>query len=767
MLSFRTRRLLVLAIGLVAPGSDPLSARAPLPDKDERTPAQIKAAQDDLNELRRLAREPKTEPARLWKLWQDFRIKHPGSPEWAGAAAVMAKVPSPLDRLDRSQIPPEDRPEWLPEGVVAVLGDQRGRHWEMVSRMVVSPDGQLVVSAGRHLRIWDAATLMEGPVVPSGPCAFAPKGRLLAVGNDKGASLWDLSGRRPREVATVAGHDTRPFVAFSGDGRLVTVSADKAIVWDIRGPKPVSLSVRMRQPPVWGRGIWRLSPDGRWLAQVDPLWESPSFRLWDLNAPSDREPFLLDGAQHPFAFAADGKSLATTTKRSRNRRIWDVSGDRPKPLQDLVGYRHQVDPLTFSPDGQFLVTGCQALRTLVIWPLFESGHKALGLKPGQAYAEHELKFTPYSAAFFPDGKTLVLGGTDGEVRLWDMARSAVRLPRPRGHTARVQSVAFSPDCRGLASGAQDETARLWDLSDGKPAELAALPTKGAWVQQVAFAPQGRHLAALSGSAYAEQDRNLVRLWDLSGDQPKEVFRKRSHELGVRNLAFSPDGKQVAVSGEDNDGPLDPEAPVRVGVVRLWALEDGTLVDRGAMRPPPDSEDTWPLQLGPFLTPGQRLLVGLGRDCLLWEQKDGKTREVTRIENERGARPPFALSPDGKVFALYRDTLIREPMLRCQPYLRLFDRSGTTFGERKEMLIDDYPDGLLFTHDAKVLIARTKFAAVRLYDVDTGRKLSQIDFPGDVLGMDLAPDGRHLATANANGTVYVFRLPLLFKKAARE
>jgi len=47
--------------------------------------------------------------------------------------------------------------------------------------------------------------------------------------------------------------------------------------------------------------------------------------------------------------------------------------------------------------------------------------------------------------------------------------------------------------------------------------------------------------------------------------------------------------------------------------------------------------------------------------------------------------------------------------------------------------------------------------ITLWDAVTGRKLREWQFPGQVYA-SITPDGRHLATANANGTVYILRLP---------
>ena len=116
--------LLALAAGMG------LSAPTPGPgEKDPRSPQQIEEAQRDLRSLQRLAESANPDIEELWVAWQRFRVEHPGTPEWVKAAEIMRAVPSPLDKLDRGQIPEEDRPPWLPKEVVAVLGENRGRNW--------------------------------------------------------------------------------------------------------------------------------------------------------------------------------------------------------------------------------------------------------------------------------------------------------------------------------------------------------------------------------------------------------------------------------------------------------------------------------------------------------------------------------------------------------------------------------------------------------------------------------------------------------------
>src|SRR5260221_10598844 len=83
-----------------------------------------------------------------------------------------------LDQFSREQIPPQERFEWQPAELIAVLGQHRGRPWYKDSyRQVIAVEGLgyrevsqvaflaenlFVVSASHEaVRIWDAKTLRE------------------------------------------------------------------------------------------------------------------------------------------------------------------------------------------------------------------------------------------------------------------------------------------------------------------------------------------------------------------------------------------------------------------------------------------------------------------------------------------------------------------------------------------------------------------------------------------------------------------------------
>lgn len=153
---------------------------------------------------------------------------------------------------------------------------------------------------------------------------------------------------------------------------------------------------------------------------------------------------------------------------------------------------------------------------------------------------------------------LLSGGWDRKLIWWDVKAGKVIRTTDHAHAKWIRDVAACPDGSCFATVADDMFLRFWDPKTGKlirelrghePLTPQHYPSM---LYVCTFSPDGKRIAT------GDRVGHIV-IWDVQTGKPLQTIespenytwdpRQRRRSIGgVRSLAFSPDGKHLAVGG---------------------------------------------------------------------------------------------------------------------------------------------------------------------------------------------------------------------------
>jgi WD40 repeat protein len=466
-------------------------------------------------------------------------------------------------------------------------------------------------------------------------------------------------------------------------------------------------------------------------------------RLWD--AATGREKLRVQGNElgqlQQIAFSPDGAILATLDHKHRVR-LWDAwTGKHLRQAEGTFPWDSATSlrctfAFTFAPDGRALyVGGPGAVRAInaadgkaaalpspprkglsldLVSPDGTAGLSVVGggrllvwdLESGKARAEVAGPKDPQLLTLSPGGKRLAVAIEEDApaVLVYDLA-SGKELCRCQGHGTAVGELAFSPDGKALLGGCCDLTVRLWDAETGKERwSRPALRGARHW-STIAFAPDAKTVA-ITG------EYDIIRLLDAA-DGEERVPIAGCLDL-VRALAVAPDGRSVFTGAFDQS-------------LRQWDLATGKEIR--VLKGPVSGGfgGIWCLEL---TADGKTLAAGERKGVRLWDLSDPeRPRDGGLIDDQTWC----ALSPDGKTLATVEEEL------------RLLDlRSGKRIRTAKLSEVAK----MRFSPDGRTLaVGSISENTVRLYDARAWRERAVLAGKSrlEVRDMEFSPDGQLLAT----------------------
>lgn len=532
-----------------------------------------------------------------------------------------------------------------------------------LSAFAFSPNGKhAAVSCRGQLRIWETASwspivtipsrIRPGLIPPLHPIVFSADGQYLASADE----VYEVaSGKLTREM-----HAPAPVsaVAFSPDGGFIALASGDSV-------RLVKLSdgVQLAQ---WNhartvRGL-DFSPDGKALATAS---DDNTARIWQLEPAREATRISHSAPVWSVDFSPDGKSLATGSDDG-DAAIWQAA-TAPFAADEVYGDT-EGRVVAMSANGRFVAVE----RGDVVDVREVPGGRHVGRVPFHDDAAPNLEAA--QASLSPDGRYLWMavrerprlvgrslraGDVHKKVRVWDASRSETIATIDYDEVP--GSIVFSPDAGRLVTD-DETTLALWDVStrtevtrikhEQSPAapvfsangayvaiiepgavrifettklqEVRRLPIGETTFRVIAFAPDGKHVAASASE--------MVHIWELARDGAGNSLPKKYASA----LLFSPDGKQLVTANWNYYDPLDRS-------VSIWDVAQLREVDRLPLLEIERAHnvDTTATQLA--FTDDGRYLASENQGALrIWDTR-------TRRETERweiGSTTQLRFSPDG-------------------------------------------------------------------------------------------------------------------------
>jgi WD40 repeat protein len=390
--------------------------------------------------------------------------------------------------------------------------------------------------------------------------------RLISIDVTGTTNVWNPATGKSLVHARTPGAGAPRAVAFLPHaGRTMVVVADQNnTIWSWNPLDPAAESTRLYEHP------GKVTALATWPA-AEPLvfsaGDDETVTVWNLAREDEVEslPTLGTTVRAIAAAQIDNSLKLAAGGEGRSIIVWDLAGQDPGQDPVLIPRRFDTLTLAFAAMGpeSYLLVGGKSHQIDVL-----AAH-AWDVRVSLDAGGFELDYVQSIAV---DGGaervTIVAGGDDRIVRLWDLASLEHSHAPLVGHEATIAAVGWVTvdGRRCVISGGADGALRVWTAEDYPPAEDPF----------VGHSRVVRHAAvtverAPEGTAHPGMDRNLlatvsedqsVRIWDLDTGVPV-CPPLTGHRDWVGGVAFAHVEERTLVVSVGGDGK-----------VRLWNVATG-------------------------------------------------------------------------------------------------------------------------------------------------------------------------------------------------
>jgi WD40 repeat protein len=395
--------------------------------------------------------------------------------------------------------------------------------------------------------------------------------------------------------------------------------------------------------------------------------------------------------------------------------------------------------MTFTRDGQ---------QVIVISPTH-----AQRFEIGSGKKIDEIEFGDSEDAFIdalsPDGQFVVTSRRESEdrfeLRIWRLGSPSTIASRLLTHVQRRPEIAWSTDASMIAIGYPTGQVELWDGRTFK--KIREIKPGPNYVAALAWSPDGRRLA-IGGHEKSGH------CWDLASG--KDIIRSNG-QVGWKQIQFSSDGKSLVTADDDiqvwdaASGALRTTiGHVGFGVIRTIAVSpDGrdiaVAANHGIVTVVSATGDQGPVRntghrenvLALRLSPDERRLATASPDgtVITWDVESGNKLSSQSFESI--GRPWLVSSPGGDLGAAFARS----------DGMKLFDLKSA-----KLVRSFHWPEPVVqsvTSANGLYLAAITNTGAANVWDSKTRKALLQLSEANDYSNPILSPSGRFLALRNGS------------------
>jgi Tol biopolymer transport system component len=300
-----------------------------------------------------------------------------------------------------------------------------------------------------------------------------------------------------------------------------------------------------------------LSPDGRFVAYDSPSPEDASRDIFLLATDGSLD---LPLVEHPaddavIGWAPDGTSLLFASDRTGTKGIWRlaISDGKPQGAAELVKREMGAwSPLGLTRNGSLFYATQSGMMDVYTAPLDPATGQVLA--PPQP-ANPRLGGSNSSPAWSPDGRYLAyLSPERHALRINEQRSRVVSIRAVEGGETRefplkllaIGQPHWSPDGRFLLAAGWDEGVRPGAYRiDAQTGNAAAMAETANFIWRAVWAPDGLAIFYARGEE-AARNSYILRMREIATGREEERYRGGI----IRTLAISPDGRQVALTEEE-------------------------------------------------------------------------------------------------------------------------------------------------------------------------------------------------------------------------